>query len=64
MNLAVLEVGLGIWGMVTLVLAVAEAHRFPAWNSLGSIVMGMVLVAVPLIVLAMIAGVLVVILNW
>ncbi len=56
-NLAVLEVGLGIWGLVTLVLAVAEAHRFPAWNSLGSIVLAMVLVAVPLVVLAMIAAV-------
>ena len=58
MNLAVLEVGLGIWGMVTLVLAVAEAHRFPAWNSLGSIVLAVVLIAVPLVLLAMIAGVL------
>ncbi len=56
-NLAVLEVGLGIWGLVTLVLAVAEAHRFPAWNSLGSIVVGMVLVVIPLVLLAMIAGV-------
>ena len=56
-NLAVLEMGMGIWGLVTLVLAVAEAHRFPAWNSLGSIVLAMVLVVVPLVVLAMIGGV-------
>ena len=58
MNLAVLEVGLGIWGMVTLVLAVAEAHRFPAWNSLGSIVLAVILILVPLVLLVMIAGVL------
>jgi len=58
-NLAVLDVGLGIWGLVTLVLAVAEAHRFPAWNALGSIVLGVVLIAVPLVLLAMIAAVLV-----
>jgi hypothetical protein len=57
LNLAVLEMGLGIWGLVTLVFAVAEAHRFPAWNSLGSIVVAMVLIVVPFIVLAMIAGV-------
>jgi len=63
-NLAVLEVGLGIWGLITLVLAVAEAHRFPAWNSLGSVVLGMVLIAVPLVLLVMIVGVLAVIGNW
>ena len=65
LNLAVLEMGLGIWGLVTLVFAVAEAHRFPAWNSLGSIVTAMVLVIVPLVVLAMIAGVMAVLLmGW
>ena len=64
MNLAVLEMGLGIWGLVTLVFAVAEAHRFPAWNSLGSIVTAMVLVVIPLVVLVMIAGVMSVILSW
>ncbi len=63
-NLAVLEVGLGIWGLVTLVFAVAEAHRFPAWNSLGAIVIGMVLVVIPLVLLAMIAAVLSVTLSW
>ncbi len=57
-NLAVLEVGLSIWGMITLVLAVAEAHRFPAWNSLGSIALAVVLVGVPLVLLVMIAAVL------
>ncbi len=56
-NLAVLEMGMGIWGRVTLVLAVAVAQRFPAWKSLGSIVLAMVLVVAPLVVLAMIAGV-------
>ena len=57
LNLAVLETVLGVWGLVTLVFAVAEAHRFPAWNSLGSIVTAIVLVVVPLVVLTMIAGV-------
>ena len=65
MNLAVLEMVLGVWGLVTLVFAVAEAHRFPAWNSLGSIVTAMVLVIVPLVLLAMIAGVMwVLFMDW
>ncbi len=65
LNLAVLETVLGVWGLVTLVFAVAEAHRFPAWNALGSIVTAMVLVVVPLVVLTMIAGVMwVLLMDW
>jgi len=48
-NLAVLEMGLGIWGLVTLVLAVAEAHRFSGWRSLGSIVLAMLVLGAVLL---------------
>lgn len=57
LNLAVLELGLGIWGLVTMVLAVAEAHRISGWRSLGCILLAMVMILIPLFVLAMIAGV-------
>ncbi len=63
-NLAVVETGLGVWGLVTLVLAVAEAHRFSGWRSLGSIVLAVVLIIVPLVMLAMILGVLAVLASW
>lgn len=54
LNLAVLEKGLAVWGLVTLVLAVAEAHRFSGWRSLGSIVMAVLVLIVPLMMLAVV----------
>jgi hypothetical protein len=64
-NLAVIETVLGIWGLVTLVFAVAEAHRFPAWNAAGSIVTATILIVIPLLLLTMIAGVLwVLLMDW
>lgn len=54
LNLAVLEKGLVVWGLVTLVLAVAEAHRFSGWRSLGSIVMAVLVLIVPLMMPAMV----------
>ncbi|MCH7797740.1 MAG: YIP1 family protein [Planctomycetes bacterium] len=60
LNLAVLEKGLVVWGLVTLVLAVAEAHRFSGWRSLGSIVMAVLVLIVPLMMLA----VLLFLANW
>ena len=37
----------GIWGTVTSVLCVAEAHRFSGWKALGSVALALLLVAVP-----------------
>ena len=54
LNLAVLEKGLAVWGLVTLVLAVAEAHRFSGWRSLGSIVMAVLVLIVPLMMPAVV----------
>ena len=59
-NLAVRERGVVVWGLVTLVLAVAEAHRFSGWRSLGSIVMAVLVLIVPLMMLA----VLLFLANW
>ena len=60
LNLAVLEKGLVVWGLVTLVLAGAEAHRFSGWRALGSIVMAVLVLIVPLMMLA----VLLFLANW
>ncbi len=63
-NLAVVEMGLGVWGLVTLVLAVAEAHRFSGWRSLGSIVMAMLVLIVTLIMVAVVLGVVLFLSSW
>jgi hypothetical protein len=34
-----------LWGAVTTVLCVAEAHRFSGWRGLGSVLLGVLLVA-------------------
>jgi hypothetical protein len=36
-----------LWGAVTSVLCVAEAHRFSGWRGLGSVLLGVLLVALP-----------------
>jgi hypothetical protein len=36
-----------LWGAVTTVLCVAEAHRFSAWRGLASVSLGVLLVALP-----------------
>jgi len=36
-----------LWGAVTTVLCVAEAHRFSGWRGLGSVLLGVLLVALP-----------------
>ena len=63
-NLAVVEMGLGFWGMVTLVLAVAEAHRFSGWRSLGSIVMAMLVLIVSLMMLVLVLGAVLFLSSW
>ena len=63
-NLAVLELGLGFWGLVTLVLAVAEAHRFSGWRSLGSIVLAMLVLIVSLMMLGLVLGAVLLLSSW
>jgi hypothetical protein len=36
-----------LWGAATSVLCVAEAHRFSAWRGLGSVLLGILLLALP-----------------
>jgi hypothetical protein len=38
----------GIWGTVTSVLCVAEAHRFSGWKALASVALGLLVLAVPI----------------
>lgn len=39
--------GAALWGAVTSVLCVSEAHRFSAWRGLGTVVLGLLVVALP-----------------
>lgn len=39
--------GAALWGAVTSVLCVAEAHRFSCWKGLSSVLLGVLLVALP-----------------
>jgi hypothetical protein len=39
--------GAALWGAATSVLCVAEAHRFSAWKGLGTVLLGLLVVALP-----------------
>ncbi len=45
-------------------LAVAEAHRFSGWRSLGSIVMAMLVPIVPLMMLVLVLGAVLFLSSW
>jgi Yip1 domain len=47
-----------IWGTVTAVLCVGEAHRFSAWRALGSLALAVAVVAVPLGAIGMVVALL------
>jgi hypothetical protein len=51
----VIELVLGIWSFVAVVKCLAEVQRFSAWRALGSIFLVGVLIAVPVVMLILIA---------
>lgn len=57
--ISVIELVLGIWGMVIALKCMAEAHQFSAWKALGVILLGFLAILVAIIVVAVIVVVLI-----
>lgn len=53
LGFALLEIVLGIWGLVILVKGVAQVHGFSAWRGLFTVVVAVLLIAVPVVALAL-----------
>ena len=53
MATGVIEIVLGIWALVIMFKCVGEAHGFSAWKALGSMLLLVLIIAVPLFVIAL-----------
>lgn len=53
LGFALVEIVLGIWGLVILVKGVAQVHGFSSWRALSAVVVAVLLIAVPIVALAL-----------
>lgn len=56
---ALIESIIGIWAFVIFLKSLGEAHGFSAWKALGTVVLSILVLVVPLVVLAVILGALI-----
>jgi hypothetical protein len=49
---AVLQIVLGVWGLVILTKGVAQIHGFSAWRSLSAMIVAVLLIVLPVLALA------------
>ena len=51
MATGLIEIVLGIWCIVTMLKCLGEVHEFSAWRALGSILLVVLVIVVPLLLL-------------